>query len=488
MTAPQVAAAAPSRPPGTGTASTTDATATATAPAPSQVSGIVWPALAGPLPDGLLALCQQLDSSQWLSRQELEAGQRRQLAVLLVHAEAHSAHFRQRLRDAGLSVAALLAPGGLAALAPLPRRALQSQRHDIAARQFPAAHRPTGEVSTSGSTGTPVVATRTAITHMFWLAFTLREHLWHHRDPGLALAITRANLGQHAGSAVAGTAARSFPDWGAPVAALFPTGPAQAMPINRPPAEQLAWLRVFNPGYLLTYPTNLAALLDEVEAQGASLPNLRQVRTIGETLAPGLRRRTRAVLGVDIADTYSSQELGTLALQCPVSGSYHTMAEGYVIEVLDRHGAPCRDGETGRVVVTDLHNFATPLIRYDVGDYAEVGPACPCGRGLPTLRRLVGRERNMVQVRGQRHWPLLGFQQFRDVAPIVQYQLVQSTPERINFWFVSAAPLSETQRQQLAAIVQQALGHPFEIVFHACEGSIPLPASGKFEEFVCMLE
>ena len=44
-------------------------------------------------------------------------------------------------------------------------------------------------------------------------------------------------------------------------------------------------------------------------------------------------------------------------------------------------------GEIGRLVVTRLHHFATPLLRYDIGDYAEVGDACPCGRGLPVLRR-----------------------------------------------------------------------------------------------------
>jgi len=55
-------------------------------------------------------------------------------------------------------------------------------------------------------------------------------------------------------------------------------------------------------------------------------------------------------------------------------------------------------GQVGRVVVTDLHNFATPLIRYDLGDYAEMADTCPCGRGLPALKRIMGRRRNMVRL------------------------------------------------------------------------------------------
>lgn len=449
------------------------------APALSQVDGVEWPPLEAAFPDGLPGLLKQLEQTQWLQREALEAAQRRQLAALLAHAESHSPHFRQRLKDAGLSVAQLSAPGGLAALPPLARRDLQANRWQIQAAQMPAAHQPLGEVSTSGSSGTPVTVARTGINQLFWLAFTLRDHLWHRRDASLALAVTRANHGSDA--------PQEYPDWGSPVADLYATGPGHLLHISRPPAEQLAWLRRVDPGYFLTYPTSLNALLDEIEKEGARLPGLRQVRTIGETVSAHLRARTRAVLGVDIADCYSSQELGNMAIQCPDSGLYHLMSEGYIVEVLDPQGAPCGDGETGRLVVTDLHNFATPLIRYDLGDYAEVGPACSCGRGSPTLRRIVGRERNMVTIRGQRHWPLVGFHRFRDVAPIIQYQLVQPAPERIDFRYVSATPLSAEQLQQLTEIVRDALGHPFDIHFQAHEGSIPLPASGKFEEFVNLL-
>jgi phenylacetate-CoA ligase len=47
-------------------------------------------------------------------------------------------------------------------------------------------------------------------------------------------------------------------------------------------------------------------------------------------------------------------------------------------------------------VVTPLHNFAMPLIRYAIGDYAEAGPPCACGRGLPVLARILGRARNLL--------------------------------------------------------------------------------------------
>ena len=93
---------------------------------------------------------------------------------------------------------------------------------------------------------------------------------------------------------------------------------------------------------------------------------------------------------------YSSQEVGYIALECPTGESYHVQAENVLVEVLDDQDRPCSPGDVGRVVVTALHNFATPLLRYDIGDYAEVGAPCPCGRGLPALRRIMGRQRNMA--------------------------------------------------------------------------------------------
>lgn len=445
----------------------------------SAVSMVAWPPLSTGLPASVLALAQQLEQTQWLSPGELDVRQRRQLRELLAWAGVHSPQFQERLRASGCSIDALCQPGGLAALAPLPRRALQGELARIASGSIPDDHQPTGQASTSGSSGTPVTVTRTAINQMFWLAFTLRDHLWQRRDFTASLAVTRANLPDNQ--------ALALPDWGPPASTFFRTGPAYAMPINRAVDQQLDWLLATAPAYFLTYPTNLGALLDEIERRGCTLPALRQVRTIGETLAPALRERTRALLGVGIADCYSSQELGVLALQCPDSELYHLMAEGYIVELLDEAGRPCADGEIGRVVVTDLHNFATPLIRYDIGDYAQAGPPCACGRGLPTLRRIVGRERNMVSIEGKRHWPLVGFHRFREVAPVVQYQLVQRSAHDIEVRLVCSRQPEATEEERLGAVIRAALGYPFRLHFQYFADRIPLPASGKFEEFVSLL-
>jgi phenylacetate-CoA ligase len=160
------------------------------------------------------------------------------------------------------------------------------------------------------------------------------------------------------------------------------------------------------------------------------------------------------------------------------------MAEALLLEVVDGEGHPVGEGEVGRVLVTDLQNFATPLVRYEIGDHAEVGPACPCGRGLPTLRRILGRTRNMVvRPDGSTYWPITGFKKFRDLAPIVQYQLVQESLTEIEIRLVAEASLTAEQERALGAHVADFLGYPFATRFTYYEGRIPTGANGKFEEF-----
>ena len=229
-------------------------------------------------------------------------------------------------------------------------------------------------------------------------------------------------------------------------------------------------------------------MLDRFELRGGRLARLRQIRTIGETLTPDIRLAARRVLGAAIADTYSSEEAGIVALQCPLSGLYHVMAESLIVEVLNAQNEPCVPGEIGRVVVTDLHNFATPLVRYELGDYAEMAHACPCGRGLPALKRIVGRNRNMVRLPdGRTSWPLVGFARYRDIAPIRQYQLIQRELDAIEVRLVSDVSLTTEQERQLGDVIRASLGFAFHLRFTYFPVQIPRGRGGKFEEFVCEL-
>jgi phenylacetate-CoA ligase len=157
------------------------------------------------------------------------------------------------------------------------------------------------------------------------------------------------------------------------------------------------------------------------------------------------------------------------------------------LEVLDDKGEPCAPGQSGRVIVTPLHNFACPLIRYELGDYAEVGPACGCGRGLPVIRRILGRSRNLMRLRdGRAFWPLFGTTEFPDLAPIRQFQLVQQSYDELEVRLSVLREPTEGELKRLGEHIVRNAGYPFRIRWTFLP-EISYNNGGKFEEFICMV-
>ena len=439
---------------------------------------IAWPPIVRGEPAELAAMLALLDRTQWMKRRELIAQQYRQLAILVDHLGRESKQFARRLADAKLAPNDLASEEGLRRLPPLSRRDLQISPEELFCARIPNGHGPLGEGRTSGSSGEPVAIRRTSVNVLMWRAFNIRSQIWQSTDFAGRTTTIRPQLTEYS----------EKPDRGAPINQLFKTGPVQGIPMTTDIKRQAELLREFRPDNLIAYPTNLDHLCRYFAEHGDAPESLKFVYTIGETLSPQTREQALKVLGATVLDKYSSQEVGVIAAECPESGLYHIMSEGLIVEVVKEDGSPCRIGDSGKVLITDLHNFATPLVRYDIRDYAEVGGACPCGRGLPTLKRILGRARNLlIKPDGTRNWPLIGFHAFRDIAPILQYQFIQHDLQRIEMKIVTASPLSKAQENKLTGVIKKALGHDFNLDFSYFEGELPRSAGGKFEEFVSMV-
>ena len=338
------------------------------------------------------------------------------------------------------------------------------------------------DVVTSGSTGRPVALKGTAVTRLHFQAANLRLHIWHRRDFSGRVAAVRSTLTKAVAKvAVDGTAVQWIPG--------YRSGPMYYFDITRPVGEQLAWLVQQDPDYLLTFPSNLMALLRRAEATGVTLPRLREVMTMSEVLDPDVSAACERIWGVSVVDNYSTQEVGFVALQCPDHPHYHVQSETVLVEVLDAAGDPCGPGAVGHIVLTSLHNFATPLIRYAIDDYAEVGEVCPCGRGLPVLKRIMGRSRSMaVLPSGEQIWPVWHIAELMAlITPIRQIQLIQNSVEEIDVKLVVAQPLSASEEEALRGYMVERLGHPFALNFVYVD-EIPRSAGGKYEDFICLVD
>jgi phenylacetate-CoA ligase len=442
-------------------------------PVCSAVQGIAWPGIPQDNAAQLLAACFQLERSQWWAIKAMQDHQLHQLKLVLRHALASVPYYTGAFR--GLDVDTF----DWAAFSSLPwlhRNTLQAEFDALSSRQCPPSHGTVMPSQSSGSTGKPVRFLVTAVSQLFWKALTLREHLWHNRDCAGKFSAIRVKIEDG-----------HFPSWGPPVGEVFQTGPLVMLNVRADIAKQLEWLQREDPDYLITHASNLGALADLSIKRGVKLPSLRQARTFSETLRPDLRDKVREAWGVEIADVYSCEEAGVIALQCPLHEHYHVQSENLIAEVLRPDGTECKPGETGEVVLTTLHNFAMPLIRYRIGDYAEVGEVCPCGRGLPVLKRIHGRQRNMLTLPdGSQHWPSFPSALWLTVAPIQQFRVIQTARDRLEVTYVMDRALTAAEEIMLKEAIGEKLGYAFNIAWN-CVDLIERTPNAKYEDFVSQL-
>lgn len=449
----------------------------------SQLGATHFPAIPGPQAALQLAIQYQLESIQWWPQQQLQQHQYHQLGLLLAHANATVPYYQEIFKQSNLQLPALVTSDFWQRIPISGRQAVQHAGLKLVSQRIPPEHGPTEFGTTSGSTGRPVRFARTGLTHSLWLAFAMRDHLWHTRHFKGKLAAIRWYP--------KGTA--DFPggetsdNWGPIVAPLFASGPSAVLNVTARLSHQLAWLQQQQPDYLVSFPSNLMALAQHALDQGQSLPNLLELRTVGETLSDEARQRLTDAFKAPVVDIYTCEEAGYLALQCPQTGNYHVQSENVLLEIVDDKGQPCAAGQPGQVLITTLHNYATPLIRYELGDIAEFGDPCACGRGLPVVRRILGRNRNRLHLpNGNTVFPYLGEHGGIGRATGVklhQFQCVQHSVNDIELKLVMDRPLASDETSKIVSLMQNNLGHPFPIRCTLLK-DIPRNANGKFEEFV----
>lgn len=151
-------------------------------------------------------------------------------------------------------------------------------------------------------------------------------------------------------------------------------------------------LILLNPDVIYTYPSILSLLSNEIREKKITSINPRILLTIGETLTRKSREDLCQKFNADIFMIYASEEFGMMAFECQDHSGYHILTDNVVIEFI-KDGEEVKAGEEGEVVVTGLSNHCMPLIRYKLGDIAiPIEDKCPCGRGLPLIKHVVGRK------------------------------------------------------------------------------------------------
>jgi len=369
----------------------------------------------------------QYKRMQWRNASDIEAYQLSNLNKLIKYAILNCPYYRQLLGDNGIALSGIKNISDLERIPTITKTDLVNYYSTIRSdRRFLFSSSKT----TGGSTGEAVTVEKNAGALARERAATWRAYEW----AGVGIGDVQARF------------------WGVPLSKkshllsrlvdfISNRSRLSAFQINEESLDQYhKKLLKLRPAYLYGYVSMISAFAGHLEKSNINgLPGLRSVITTSEVLDDSSRKLIEDVLQVRVFNEYGCGEVGSIAHECEY-GNMHIMAENVIIEI-DTSSSP--DGESGEIIVTDLHNYAMPLIRYRLGDYATLSKEeCECGRGLPVIKSVHGRAYDMVvDPDGNMLHPEVLMYVFEELktsaAGIKQFQVIQKS---IDSFLINIVP------------------------------------------------
>jgi phenylacetate-CoA ligase len=411
---------------------------------------------------------------------DLQAGLLRRL---LRHAYRHTAFYRQLLDERGLSPEDFGTVDDLGKLPLLERPIL---RASVETRTASAPPHASITKTTSGSSGEPVVVKYNAESRHWRDAIRWRGYGWAGYDIGM----------------------RALHYWGFGPAGVSTWWKQKKVAVDRlvkrdcyvdctPRGDEallgaVAEIRRFKPHVIVAYASGAGALARFVSDRGLRSWDAIPVLTGAEGLVPHDRAAIEQAFGPAF-DTYGCREVMLIGSECEAHDGLHTSMENLVTELVVREPdgtiRHARPGETGEVVVTDLHNLACPMIRYVNGDLAVAGEdkRCKCGRGLSRIGQIQGRvTETMYDGKGNAVGGLVFNILFSTIGHVARsFQVHQRTDGSVIFKVVpyQGRALPNREEELLRAHAERYLpGAPFSIEI---VDNIPLSPAGKRRVVVC---
>jgi phenylacetate-CoA ligase len=422
-------------------------------------------------------LGHKLATTELLPPDRLRAYRAPLVAGLLAHAQRHASFYRDRI---AFDVAAPDAIDKFWSEIPVLRRAeAMANRERLFSASTPPEHGEVKDSETSGSTGMPLRYRSTRALDTAVCALTERMFRWWRVDGRKTFAQISQNPSKDLPSPQGVTTRGWY--------SARPKGAKHMLSHAFNIDIQLDWLLARRPAYLATFSGIIKELAVKAQRRGVEL-KLELIFSGAAPVDEELRALCRSAFGAEIADTYGAQETGHIAAQCPICGEYHCSSDAVVVEILRDDGSPAAPGETGRVIVTPLYNYAMPLIRYELGDLAEVGsvqPACP--RKLPTVRRIFGRYRNLFRFRdGTTVWPVSTKFFLHEFMKLRQFQIIQTDFDNIEIKYVPEDAARPVELATLTQRVRAVLGQPVNVTVRAVD-KIERTAAGKYEDCISLV-
>jgi phenylacetate-CoA ligase len=238
------------------------------------------------------------------------------------------------------------------------------------------------------------------------------------------------------------------------------------------------------PALLEAYAESAYELARFVNKHDLRLAGVGAVVTCAGTLYPFMRQEIQEAFNCPVFNRYGSREVGDMAGETRSHADLSVFTYTHLIEVINENGEPCKVGEEGKVVVTNLTNYAMPFIRYQIGDRAVVGETAGhlvCS--AHTLKNVTGRLTDCFVREDGSTVPGAFFIHFLGVVYnagwLRKTQIIQQDYNAITIKLVVYERPPESSLAEIREAIRQVMGPKCEIEFEFVE-SIPSPASGKY--------
>ncbi len=201
------------------------------------------------------------------------------------------------------------------------------------------------------------------------------------------------------------------------------------------------WIRTLQrikPHIILGYVMTLKILAENIEKSGIKQIAPEYIYHTSAILDKSSREYLESVFHTDVRDFYGSEEVGNISWECKKCNGYHINSDTLIVEIL-KNNKQVEQGELGDVVVTNLHSYAMPFIRYKLGDLATYsGYNSSCKNKFPLLKNVLGREDDFVVLKsGKKLSPHPLYHCIDPVPGIKRWRMIQ---ENINHLIVEIEP------------------------------------------------
>ena len=411
-----------------------------------------------------------LRKTRYLSEGELKELQFKKLKKLLIHAEKHSLFYEELLSEIQFTANDFHSFEDLQRVPVLSREKLISYSDKIISKSSDPVKLKKG--SSSGSTGQPVIYftdddARSAGLAAGYLAWELAG--WKLGMKGLHIWGNPDTVNQQWNRASSKLKSRLFRHHKFPAYMLTEEGQFQDL-----------YIKCIKNGYRFIdgYTNAIYLFADYLKKQNLQLTGVKLVLTTGENLQDYQRELIEEMIA-PVFDLYGCSEINGIANECTDCGNYHTIDPHVYVE----YGEPVNEEGECPLIITDLDNYAFPLIRYQNGDMAVPGKEASCKEPFGTINKISGRESDLIHLSdgGVLSVPsFFGSSLLKKVSGIRQYQIIRDRTDHLTIKLVTDESFTNENEKLLKESVKDYLKNSIKWDIEYVD-SIPVSKTGKFK-------